>query len=147
MTKVNGCEILYSLAAFNLYNVLNNGANIYSFISTRKIPFSWVPVDNTKRKLNRKCCQFWRNFHHWMHQKWSVWQLSVQLVLTISSKWRHFRVSGWVCQGRHKAGISDGIYVITSIPALISNHMPSKVWDEINYQSPNFYGATFEVWK
>ena len=28
------------------------------------------------------------------------------------------------------------------IPAWISNHMPSKVWDEINYPFQNFNGYT-----
>ena len=37
---------------------------------------------------------FWRNFHHWLHWKLSFWQLSVQPVMKISSKWRHFRFSG-----------------------------------------------------
>ena len=36
---------------------------------------------------------------------------------------------------------------ITLIPALISNHMPSKVCDEITYSFPNFNGCTVEVWK
>ena len=36
---------------------------------------------------------FWRNFHHWLHWKLSFWQLSVQPVIKISSKWRHFRFS------------------------------------------------------
>ena len=30
--------------------------------------------------------------------------------------------------------------------AWISNHMPSKVWDEITYPFPNFNIATTEVW-
>ena len=38
---------------------------------------------------------FWRNFHHWLHWKLSFWQLSVQPVMKISSKWRHFRFSEW----------------------------------------------------
>ena len=34
---------------------------------------------------------FWRNFRHWLHWKLSFWQLSVQPVMKISSKWWHFR--------------------------------------------------------
>ena len=34
---------------------------------------------------------FWRNFNHWLHRKLSKWQLSVQSVIKISSKWQHFR--------------------------------------------------------
>ena len=37
---------------------------------------------------------FWWNFHHWLHWKLSKWQLPVQPVMKISSKWRHFRFSG-----------------------------------------------------
>ena len=36
---------------------------------------------------------------------------------------------------------------LTIIPSWISNHMPSKVWDEITYPFPNFNGCTVEVWK
>ena len=32
-------------------------------------------------------------------------------------------------------------------PSWISNHMPSKLWDEITYPSPNFNGCTVEVWE
>ena len=40
---------------------------------------------------------FWRNFNHWLHWKLSFWQLPVQPVMKISSKWRHFRFSGDDC--------------------------------------------------
>ena len=36
---------------------------------------------------------------------------------------------------------------LTLIPAWISNHMSSKVWDEITYPFPNFNGCTVEVWE
>ena len=36
---------------------------------------------------------------------------------------------------------------LTLIPAFLSNHMPSKVWDEITNPFPNFNGVTIEVWK
>ena len=36
---------------------------------------------------------FWWNYHHWQHWKLSKWQLPVQPVMKISSKWRHFRFS------------------------------------------------------
>ena len=29
---------------------------------------------------------FWRNFHHWLHRKLSLWQLSLRPVMKISSK-------------------------------------------------------------
>ena len=36
---------------------------------------------------------------------------------------------------------------LTLIPAWISNHMPSKMWDEITYPFPNFNSCTVEVWE
>ena len=36
---------------------------------------------------------------------------------------------------------------LTLIPAWISNHMPSKVWDEATYTFPNFNGCTVNVWE
>ena len=36
---------------------------------------------------------------------------------------------------------------LISIPSWISNHMPSKVWDEITYPFPIFNGATIEGWE
>ena len=33
---------------------------------------------------------FWRNFHHWLQWKLSFWQLPVQPMMKISSKWRYF---------------------------------------------------------
>ena len=43
-----------------------------------------------------KMSSFWRNFNHWLHWKLSFWQLPVQPVMKISSKWRHFRFGGVV---------------------------------------------------
>ena len=36
---------------------------------------------------------------------------------------------------------------INFIPAWISYHLPSKVWDEITYAYSNFNGCTIEVWE
>ena len=45
--------------------------------------------------------------------------------------------------------ISDPFYKygLTLIPAWISNHMSSKMWDEITYPFQNFKGYTVEVWE
>ena len=32
---------------------------------------------------------FWWNFHHWLHWKLSFWQLPMQSMMKISSKWWH----------------------------------------------------------
>ena len=47
-------------------------------------------VPDTETKMS----SFWRNFNHWLHWKLSFWQLPVQPVMKISSKWWHFRFSG-----------------------------------------------------
>ena len=44
---------------------------------------------NTETEMS----SFWWNFHHWLHWKLSKWQLPVQPVIKISSKWQHFRFS------------------------------------------------------
>ena len=49
--------------------------------------WNWSPYTETKMS------SFWWKFHHWLHRKLSFWQLSVQPVMKISSKWRHFRFS------------------------------------------------------
>ena len=52
--------------------------------TTKRNPYTYTET---------KMSSFWWNFHHWLHWKLSVWQLSVQPVMKISSKWRHFRFS------------------------------------------------------
>ena len=65
-----------------------------------------------------KMSSFWRNFNHWLHWKLSFWQLPVQPVMKISSKWRHFRFSVWwlnrmVTKGVLKQdNIDDGRFTI-----------------------------------
>ena len=50
-----------------------------------------------------KMSSFWRNFHHWLHWKLSFWQLPVQPVMNISSKWRLFRFSDRLSPVRRQA--------------------------------------------
>ena len=42
----------------------------------------WVQAVQAEDNLS-----FWRNFHHWLHWKLSFWQLPVQPVMKMSSKW------------------------------------------------------------
>ena len=49
----------------------------------------WIPLASTETEM----LSFWRNFHHWLHWKLSIWQLPVQPVVKVSSKWQHFRFS------------------------------------------------------
>ena len=70
---------------------------------TKKYPCSLLLKHVPKTQLVKWFClgyitetkmsSFWWNFHHWLHWKLSFWQLSVQPVMKISSKWRHFRFS------------------------------------------------------
>ena len=41
---------------------------------------------------------FWWNIHHWLYWKLSFWQLPVQPVMKISSKWRpfHFKTNAYI---------------------------------------------------
>ena len=51
------------------------------------------PLTNYVSNTETKMSSFWWNLHHWLHWKLSKWQLSVQPVMKISSKWQHFRFS------------------------------------------------------
>ena len=75
-------------------NLINHKVRCYgSTDSFRLIPFSsWII--RFARVSETEMSSFWWNFHHWLHWKLSKWQLPVQPVIKISSKWRHFRFSG-----------------------------------------------------
>ena len=54
-------------------------------------------MNNTLTAINGTTCitktktemlSFWQNFNHWLHQKLARWQLPVQPVIKIPSKWR-----------------------------------------------------------
>ena len=49
-----------------------------------------------------KMSSFWWNLYHWLHRKLSKWQLSVQPVMKLSSKWWHFRFSEIYYRSSHK---------------------------------------------
>ena len=87
---------------------------------------------------DRKMMSFWRNFHHWLHRKLSKWQLSVQSVIKISSKWHHFRFSEWLPG-------TDPFYWhgFILIPPWISNYIHN-----IKCPFPNFTGhmITYPCW-
>ena len=55
----------------------------------------------------------------------------------------------WISSKRWQADFCGPIYWhgLTLISTCISNHMLSKVWDEITYSFSNFNGATVEVWE
>ena len=51
----------------------------------------------------------------------------------------------WSCMGGLQHWDPFCQHRLTLIPVWISNHMPSKVWDEITCQFPNFNGSTVKV--
>ena len=65
------------------------------FIMKYHIP-AMFPGKHIKLWLLRACVEtelsFWRNFHHWLHRKLSLWQIRVQQATKISSKW-HFKMT------------------------------------------------------
>ena len=56
----------------------------------------WKMTPTSHAITETKMSSFWRNFNHWLHWKLSFWQLPVQPVMKISSKWRRFRFSDTV---------------------------------------------------
>ena len=54
-------------------------------------------VSHRRWLIETKMSSFWRNFYHWLHWKLSFWQLPMQPVMKISSKWKHFRFSARLC--------------------------------------------------
>ena len=60
------------------------GGSLKTFVVAKPV---WLVYTETKMS------SFWRNFNHWLHWKLSFWQLPLQPVMKISSKWRHFRFS------------------------------------------------------
>ena len=61
---------------------------------------------------------FWWNSHHWLHWKLSKWQLPVQSVMKISSKWRHFCFS------------VSNIYLNESWNTISSQHNKICIWSQ-----------------
>ena len=79
-------------------------------------------VIHTPRKITfseREMLAFWRNFYHWLHWKLSFWQLPVQPVMKISSKWRHSHFSV-IC--------IKSVYQWRLLRTWVSNHIHYFVW-------------------
>ena len=99
-------------------------------------------------------------FMHWLYE---LFPRSTNRLLHSSFHDKHFignrpTNKRWYCQWRqiwrHYTSLFFGDqwapfykHRSTLIPAWISNHMPSEVWDEITYPLWNFNGSTIEVWE
>ena len=58
---------------------------------------------------------FWWNVHHWLHWKLSKWQLPVQPVMKMSSKWRHLCFSVCVTPCNRGVNIAPRIGVANPV--------------------------------
>ena len=75
----------------------------FTMINVKYAYMTWACVNwyNTETEM----LPFWWHFRHWLHWKLSLWQLSVQPVMKISSKWWHFcfsAISKQHCYGIQK---------------------------------------------
>ena len=65
---------------------------IWSIYLWNRIPYAGK-TEATWSYTEMEMLSFWQKFHHWPHWKLSFWQLSVQPVAKILSKWQHFHYS------------------------------------------------------
>ena len=77
---------------------------------------------------------FWWNFHHWLHWKLSKWQLPVQPVMKISSKWRHFRFSVRQELPRCQICLDDKLGLHADILRTERCHSRCQIWHHGNYR-------------
>ena len=84
-------------------------------------------------------------------QSWGWWFETLSHPL-----WRHRNVllNDMLSHGNDEMGIYRTtpmwrllLHGLTSVPTWISNHMHSKVWDEITYPVPNFNSYTVGIWE
>ena len=73
--------------------------SIYNRVYCVKIKQCHNVLEQTRYITETEMSSFWWNYHHWLHWKLSKWQLPVQPVMKISSKWRHFRFSDTINLG------------------------------------------------
>ena len=78
---------VYHYSTYTILCVFNMALLIKWYFGTETCP--WGLQNYTETEMS----SFWWNFRHWLHWKLSKWQLPVQPVIKISSKWRHFRFS------------------------------------------------------
>ena len=109
----NGCTNLvwvyaYEVYALNLQGCFTSTGTIiwlpqcqWSYLENMG-KISWYQTTTKYDRMQTSCfvriteiteaekLSFWLNFHHWLHWKLSKWQLPVQPVIKILSKWQHF---------------------------------------------------------
>ena len=83
---------------------------------------------------------FWWNFHHWLHWKLSKWQLSVQPVMKISSKWRHFRFSEVTLEVVNRCNLPSEINM--GLQASNTGLDPDFDWFPVQ----NTFGGSSTIW-
>ena len=99
--------------------------------------------------------QYWD--HMWSYeiqtdQKEHIWCLNLPCITIqiypvqtiLHTRWGISNFLSYGCYNPWAPFTKQGL---TLIPACISNHMASKVWDEITYPFPNLNGWSVEVWE
>ena len=92
---------------------------------------------------------FWQNIHYWLHQKLSKWQLLVQPVMKMSSKW-HFHFSDGqishylttIIHNKHKLGTADinsKVILLSGEPDYFGRNKISSGGDLSHYSSASLY--------
>ena len=100
-----------------------------------QISLKYVPMSSIDNKTALVQVMAWRRTNRRQAITWTKFD---------PVHWRIYALR-WV-----KAVAAMGLFYwhgLTLIPAWISNHMPSKVWEEIIYPFPNFNGCIVEVWE
>ena len=123
--SLNSCNNIWCMGSMKAILHLNSCNDLlisYRVISllgqSQKCPRS-SEVTLKHKSTEMKMGSFCWNFHHWLHWKLSKWQLPVQPVMKISTKWPHFYFS--------ILPIILGMYSISRWVALC-NEIPPCVW-------------------
>ena len=117
-----------------------------SHFLTQCWPSSMVPPDHNKFKVLRYPSVTSDVQNLWSLRTLPLWDVIVilNIIFTplLSPRLPEYPLLVWT-------GSQDPLYQheLTLIPAWISNHLPSKVWNEIAHPFPNLSGTTIEVWE
>ena len=120
-----------------------SGAPFTSIPYREPVVFQWYSSGNPVCLELRPQCTL---ECHWTNNCW--WLVCFQCVPVVFwwvNQWHSSGIpvyTGW--SSVHWLRVRDGL---TLIQAWISNHMPSKMWNEISYPFPNFNCCTVEVWE
>ena len=89
---------------------------------------NWSDTPIYRTNTETKMSSFWCDFHHWLHWKLSFWQLPVQPMMKISSKWQYFHFSE-VQQDHDSSAYHTGYTLPCQWKAIY--WLRQHLWDEI----------------